>query len=53
MIMKQKKRCGTCRWHQHEGIDDGWVCVNDRSDYCCDWIDDSFVCEEWEDDEGE
>ena len=22
--------CGTCKYHQHEDTDDGWVCVNDR-----------------------
>jgi hypothetical protein len=30
----KKKCCGTCRWHKHEDIDDGWVCVNDQSEYC-------------------
>lgn len=42
------KICGTCKWHKHEGIDDGWVCVNDRSDYCTDWTDYEDTCEDWE-----
>ena len=32
-----KRICGTCRWHQHEDISDGWVCVNDQSDHRADW----------------
>lgn len=30
--MSEKECCGTCRWHQHESVDDGWVCVNPDSD---------------------
>lgn len=40
--------CGTCKWHKHEDIDDGWVCVNDRSDYCTDWTEYEDTCEDWE-----
>lgn len=40
--------CGTCKWHQREDIDDGWVCVNDRSEYCTDWTDYKDCCEDWE-----
>ena len=29
--MTKDKCCGTCKYHYHENIDDGWVCVNDRS----------------------
>ena len=29
--------CGTCKYHHHESIDDGWVCVNSDSEYCTDW----------------
>lgn len=43
-----KRCCGTCRWHEHEHIDDGWVCVNAESRYCTDWTDDSDSCEERE-----
>ena len=27
-----RKCCGTCRWHSHEDISDGWVCVNGEID---------------------
>ena len=40
--------CGTCEWHQHENISDGWVCVNGDSDYCTDWTDYGFWCEQYE-----
>lgn len=40
--------CGTCRWHEHEDIDDGWVCVNDQSEYCADWTEYDDICDEWE-----
>lgn len=43
-----EKCCATCKWHQHEDIDDGCVCVNYRCVYCCDWTDDDFGCSKWE-----
>lgn len=48
MEKPRKKCCGTCRWHQHEYVDDGWVCVNDISEYCTDWTDYEWSCDEWE-----
>lgn len=44
----EKECCGTCTYHQHESIDDGLVCVNSYSDYCSDWTDYDFCCDEWE-----
>lgn len=41
-------RCETCKWHQHEDIDDGYVCVNSRSVYCCDWTENDYWCSQWE-----
>lgn len=35
--MDEKRCCGTCKWRQHEDVDDGWVCVNSDSEYCTDW----------------
>lgn len=32
MIMTDDKCCGTCKYHHHEDIDNGWACVNDRSE---------------------
>ena len=48
-----RKCCRTCRWHSHEDISDGWVCVNDESDYCTDWTDYDHCCEDWEEREEE
>lgn len=31
--MSNDKCCGTCKYHCHEGIDDGWVCTNVDSEY--------------------
>ena len=46
--MLDEKCCGTRKYHHHENIDDGWVCVNDRSEYCVEWTEYSDSCEEWE-----
>lgn len=46
--MRDSEACGTCRYHQHESIDDGWVCVNDESDNCADWTEYNDSCEMWE-----
>lgn len=43
-----EKCCGTCKYHGFENLSDGWVCVNDRSEYCADWTEYSDSCEEWE-----
>lgn len=41
------KCCETCRYCEHEDIDDGHVCVNDESEYCADWVDPEHCCAEW------
>lgn len=46
--MDIKQICGTCRYHYHEDIDDGWVCVNPDSDYRADWTEYEDTCDEWE-----
>ena len=46
--MSNDKCCGTCKYHCHEGIDDGWVCVNDQSEYCAEWTEYKDFCDEWE-----
>ena len=40
--------CGTCEWHKHEYIDDGYVCVYYKSDYCTDHTDYEHYCSKWE-----
>lgn len=46
--MSNEKICGNCKWHKHEDWTDGWVCVNDRSDYCTCWTEYRDYCEEFE-----
>ena len=45
---EEKECCGTCKWHQHENITDGWVCVNGDSEYCTDFTDYEHSCPDWE-----
>lgn len=46
--MLDDKCCGTCKYHYHESIDGGWVCVNYESEYVTDWTERSDSCEKWE-----
>ena len=46
--MLDDKCCGTCKYHYHKNIGDGWECVNDRSEYFADWTEYSDSCDEWE-----
>lgn len=39
--------CMRCKYYQHEDIDDGYVCVNDRSDFCADWVEPTHSCDEF------
>lgn len=41
-----KKCCGTCT-HASYDKTDGYVCVNDDSDYVADFVDYDFLCEDW------
>lgn len=45
---EEKKTCGTCKYHKHESIDNGWICVNDESLYFADWTDYKDSCPDWE-----
>ena len=40
--------CGTCKYHQFENVNDGYVCVNSESEYCADWTEYEDSCGEWE-----
>lgn len=46
--MSERKCCGTCKYHQFESVDDGYVCVNDESEYLSDWTECNDSCSEWE-----
>lgn len=48
-MMDTNKCCGTCEYHEHEKIDDGWVCLNAESRYCEDDLTEyDDICEDWE-----
>jgi hypothetical protein len=40
--------CGTCRWHEHEDVSDGWVCVNGESEHVAEWTEYDFCCDKHE-----
>lgn len=46
--MSEKKVCGTCKYHQFESVDEGYVCVNDESEYVADWTEFNHTCPDWE-----
>ena len=48
MKIDKQKCCGNCKYHVHEPIDDGWVCVNSESTRCADWTDNEYTCCHWE-----
>lgn len=45
---KKKECCGTCRYHEHENVTDGWVCVCDQSEYVTEWMDYNFCCDKYD-----
>ena len=46
--MDNRRICGTCKYHQFEEIDSGFICVNCESENCADWTDYEHTCDEWE-----
>lgn len=46
--VRMNKCCGTCKYHKHEDISDGYICVNLNSDNCADWTENESCCDEWE-----
>lgn len=43
--------CGTCKYHIHENVDDGFICTNPNSDHIADWTDAEDLCTEREGDD--
>lgn len=39
--------CGTCQYGSYDKTN-GYVCVNDKSDYVTDFVEFNHVCDEWE-----
>lgn len=49
MTMDESKECcGTCRYHRHDDIADGWVCANSDSEYYTDFTEYKDHCQDWE-----
>lgn len=46
--MSERKCCGTCKYHQFESVDEGYICVNDESEYLSDWTDFNHSCDAYE-----
>lgn len=45
--MACKKCCGTCRLVYYDEME-GYVCVNDESEYVADYVEYDHKCDEWE-----
>ena len=45
---EEYRRCETCKWYRYSEVDDEFVCVNRRSDYCAEQMGDCDSCKEWE-----
>lgn len=45
---QKEKVCGTCRHHEREPIDGGWVCVCADSEHIADWTAYDVWCDCWE-----
>ena len=43
-----KKRCVDCLWRCYEDITCGYVCVNDQSAHCADWVEEEDYCPHFE-----
>jgi len=39
--------CANCRYWEYEEIDQGHVCVNDRSCFFCDWTEGDDYCSDF------
>ena len=45
---ESEKKCGTCKYHEYEPIDRGYICVNGDAEECAEWTEDDYSCEHWE-----
>ena len=45
---RANRKCRTCRYHEFEPIDRGYICVNGDAEECADWTEDDHSCEHWE-----
>lgn len=43
-----KENCGNCRYGSYDK-EQGYVCVNDASEYVADFVEHDHACDKWED----
>lgn len=43
----KEKICKTCKWLDFDEIGDKY-CVNADSEHCADWVEETDICERWE-----
>lgn len=46
-LFRELQRCETCKWYRYSEVDDEFVCVNRRSEYCAEQVGDYDSCGEW------
>ncbi len=39
--------CGTCKYSTYDKVQ-GYICVNDESEYVADFVEFNHVCDDWE-----
>jgi len=50
-MTEKNKVCGNCKYHymgSHPYGENDWACVNDKSDYCTDYTNFDWSCDEFE-----
>ena len=49
MALVSEEVCGNCRWRiLHEGTEDDYTCLNQKSEECYDYVPWFGSCEHWE-----
>jgi hypothetical protein len=47
-LFRELQRCETCKWYRYSEVDDEFVCVNRRSEYCAEQMGYCDSCDKWE-----
>lgn len=47
------QRCENCKYYHLETVTLGFVCVNDKSFKCADWVESDYCCEYFEEKEND
>lgn len=45
---RDENHCETCAWYRYSEVDDEFVCVNRRSEYCAEQMGYCDSCDKWE-----